>query len=119
MGAGIAALAGHSILYDPYVAAHSDPSGLASCDLIIEAVPEDLELKRRVLADLPQDVVLATNTSSLSVTEIAAGVRGPERVVGLHFFNPPQKMRLVELIAGARSSAAALATARAAAEAMG
>ena len=119
MGAGIAALAADSVLYDPYVDAHADPSGLERCDLIIEAVPEDLELKRRVLAGLPRHAVLATNTSSLSVTEVAAGVPDPERVVGLHFFNPPRKMRLVELIAGARSSAAALATARAAAEAMG
>ena len=119
MGAGIAALAAGSVLYDPFVEAYADPSGLARCGLIIEAVPEDLELKRRVLADLPAGAVLATNTSSLSVTEIAAGVAGPERVVGLHFFNPPGKMRLVELVAGARSSDAALAVARAAAEAMG
>ncbi len=119
MGAGIAALVEGSVLYDPFVEAHADPSGLERCGLIIEAVPEDLELKRKVLADLPRDAVLATNTSSLSVTEIAAGVPDPERVVGLHFFNPPGKMRLVELVAGAQSSSGALAVARAAAEAMG
>ncbi len=123
MGAGIARLAEsaglRTVLYDPLVAEHDDPSGLGDCELIVEAVPESLALKREVLAGLPRGAVLATNTSSLSVTEIAAGVPGPERVVGMHFFNPPEKLKLVEVIAGARSSEAALATARAAAEAMG
>ncbi|MEJ7893711.1 MAG: 3-hydroxyacyl-CoA dehydrogenase NAD-binding domain-containing protein [Solirubrobacteraceae bacterium] len=97
--------------------------GLADCGLVIEAAPERLALKlelfgalTRVVAD---DAVLATNTSSLSVTEIAAGVAGSERVVGLHFFNPAPVMGLVEVVAGARSSAHALAVARAAGEAMG
>ena len=71
---------------------------------MIEAAPESLELKRalfaRVAEVVREDCVLATNTSSLSVTEIAAGVPGPERVVGMHFFNPAPVMKLVEVVAG-------------------
>ncbi len=67
-------------------------AALAPCELVIEAAPEDLELKRTLLAGLAEHVgtgcVLATNTSSLSVTAIAAAVPHPERVVGMHFFNP-------------------------------
>lgn len=70
--------------------------------LAIEAVPERIELKHRVFAELAQrlgpDAVLATNTSSLCVEEIAAAVDRPERVIGLHFFNPPPAMRLVEIV---------------------
>jgi 3-hydroxybutyryl-CoA dehydrogenase len=90
---------------------------------VIEAAPEDLEVKRALFGALAEavapDAVLATNTSSLLVSEIAAGVPEPERVVGLHFFNPVAKMQLVELVAGAASSAAALARARAVGEALG
>ena len=71
---------------------------------MIEAAPEDLEIKRALFGQLAEIVadecVLATNTSSLSVTALAAGVPGPERVVGMHFFNPPAKMRLLEVVAG-------------------
>ena len=85
---------------------------LAGCDLVIEAAPEDLELKRELFAGLAEvcgpETVLATNTSSLSVTAIAAPTPGPERVVGMHFFNPPVLMDLVEVVAGEDSSAAAL-----------
>ena len=74
----------------------------ASADLVIEVVPEQLEIKRRVFAELDQacgpDAILATNTSSLSVTAIAAGTRHPGRVVGMHFFNPAPVMRLVEVV---------------------
>ena len=80
---------------------------------MIEAAPEDLELKRELFAEVARhvaaDCVLATNTSSLSVTALAAGVPGPERVVGMHFFNPPPVMRLVEVVAGERSGEPALA----------
>ena len=97
--------------------------GLAQAELVIEAAPEDLRLKRELFTDVAAhvapDTVLATNTSSLSVTELAAGVPGPERVVGMHFFNPPPVMKLLEVVAGERSSPQALATARAAGEAMG
>jgi 3-hydroxybutyryl-CoA dehydrogenase len=96
---------------------------LAGCELAIEAVPESLELKRRIFADLAAalgpEAVLATNTSSLRVAEIAAGVPNPERVVGMHFFNPPALMRLVEVVGTGESSATALAAATAVAERMG
>ncbi|WP_320671892.1 3-hydroxyacyl-CoA dehydrogenase NAD-binding domain-containing protein [Patulibacter defluvii] len=96
---------------------------LAPAGLVIEAAPERLELKLelfgRLAAIVAPDAVLATNTSSLSVTEIAAGTPGSERVVGLHFFNPAPVMKLVEVVAGEHSSPAALAVARATGEAMG
>ena len=97
---------------------------LASCELVIEAAPERLELKRELFAKLAGDVVseqcvLATNTSSLLVTAIAASVKRPERVVGMHFFNPAPVMALLEVVAGSESSPDALALARAAGEAMG
>ncbi|HEY6398318.1 MAG TPA: 3-hydroxyacyl-CoA dehydrogenase NAD-binding domain-containing protein, partial [Solirubrobacteraceae bacterium] len=94
------------------------------CELVIEAAPERLELKRELFAQLSEEIVaddcvLATNTSSLLVTAIASAAKRPERVVGMHFFNPAPLMRLVEVVAGDQSSAAALALARAAGEAMG
>jgi 3-hydroxybutyryl-CoA dehydrogenase len=96
---------------------------LAGCDLVIEAVPENLELKRGLFARLGEalgpDAVLATNTSSLRVAEIAAGVPRPERVVGMHFFNPPALMELIEVVAAERSSEQALATATEAVARMG
>jgi 3-hydroxybutyryl-CoA dehydrogenase len=83
-------------------------AGLPPCGLVVEAVREDLETKRalftRVAASQPADAVLATNTSSLDITAIAAGIPGPDRVIGLHFFNPPAAMRLVEVVGGAESA---------------
>jgi 3-hydroxybutyryl-CoA dehydrogenase len=79
-------------------------SNISDCrgDLIIEAIVEDLEIKRRLfqrLADAqPADTILASNTSSLSITDIAAAVPHPERVCGLHFFNPAPVMKLVEVV---------------------
>ncbi|HEX6788113.1 MAG TPA: 3-hydroxyacyl-CoA dehydrogenase family protein [Gaiellaceae bacterium] len=77
-------------------------SDLADCDLVIEAIVEDLEPKQELFAELERicrsDAVLATNTSALSVTEIASAVSTPERVVGMHFFNPAPLMRLVEVV---------------------
>src|SRR5215217_2179933 len=136
MGAGIAALAAARfsvLLYDPdtsalkeapqAVEAVADLSAFSQCSLVIEAVPEDLSIKRDLFAQLAAivspDCVLATNTSSLSVTALAAGVPGPERVVGMHFFNPPGKMRLLEVVAGDQSGPEAVAAARRAGEAMG
>ena len=77
-------------------------------DLVIEAVPERIELKQRIFRDLgglvsPQ-TILASNTSSLSITRIAEGVTHPERVVGLHFFNPVAVMKLLEIVRGERTS---------------
>jgi 3-hydroxybutyryl-CoA dehydrogenase len=97
--------------------------GLRECGLVIEAAPERMALKLELFGELAShvaaDCVLATNTSSLSVTELAAGTPGPERVVGMHFFNPPPVMRLLEVVAGEQSDERSLAVARAAGEAMG
>jgi 3-hydroxybutyryl-CoA dehydrogenase len=77
---------------------------LAGCIMVIEAAPEDLDLKRDLFARLAavcgDEALLATNTSSLSVSAIASSVPRPERVCGMHFFNPPPLMRLVEIVAG-------------------
>jgi 3-hydroxybutyryl-CoA dehydrogenase len=97
--------------------------GLAPCGLVIEAAPERLELKRELFAAVAKVVdgscVLATNTSSLLVTGLAGAAGDPTRVVGMHFFNPPPVMRLLEVVAGVESSARAVAVARAVGEAMG
>jgi 3-hydroxybutyryl-CoA dehydrogenase len=81
---------------------------LAGCDLVMEAVLEELDLKRDVFAELDAvtrpDAVLATNTSALSVSEIAAATRYPERVVGMHFFNPAPVLPLVEIVRARESS---------------
>lgn len=86
---------------------------VTDADLVIEAVPEDLELKRETVADVEalaaDDAVIATNTSSLSVTAIASVAERPGRVVGLHFFNPVHIMGLVEVVVGERTDAATLA----------
>ncbi|MEP6679887.1 MAG: 3-hydroxyacyl-CoA dehydrogenase NAD-binding domain-containing protein [Chloroflexota bacterium] len=92
---------------------------LGAADLVIEAIPEDLELKRdafgRLDAAAGDETILATNTSSLSVARIAAATEHPERVVGMHFFNPVPLMALVEVIAGPMTGPACLeATVRAA-----
>src|SRR5262245_41879968 len=75
---------------------------LRDCDVVIEAIVEELEPKRNLFAELERicrpDAVLATNTSALSVTEIAAATSSPERVVGMHFFNPAPLMPLVEVV---------------------
>jgi 3-hydroxybutyryl-CoA dehydrogenase len=95
---------------------------LGSCDLVIEAAPEDLDLKRNLFERLASAcgpaTVLATNTSSLSVTAIAAGVPEPNRIVGMHFFNPPALMQLVEVVAGDESGEPALDLATEAARGM-
>ena len=87
--------------------------GLAGCDLVIEAAPERLELKQGLFADLAEacgpGTILASNTSSLRVTDIGARTPGPERVVGMHFFNPPTRMKLVEVVATDASTEEALA----------
>ena len=97
--------------------------GLAPAELVIEAAPERLELKRelfgRLAAIVSPECVLASNTSSIPITAIAGAVERPERVVGMHFFNPAPLMRLLEVVAGEDSGEAALATARALGEAMG
>src|SRR4051794_20738681 len=92
----------------------SDIAALAGCDLVIEAVFESLEVKHELFARLERAVgpetVLATNTSALSVTEIAAPLEHPERVVGMHFFNPAPVLPLVEVVRAATTAADAFDT---------
>ena len=89
---------------------------------MIEAAPEDLELKRKLFSELEEtcgpEAVLATNTSSIPVSEIAADTSNPERVCGMHFFNPPPLMRLVEIVAHESTDESALEAATAVARAM-
>lgn len=98
-------------------------AAFAECELVIEAAPERLSLKHEIYARVSELVsehcVLATNTSSLLVTAIAAGASRPERVVGMHFFNPAPIMRLLEVVAGEQSDERSLALAHATGEAMG
>ena len=86
----------------------ADLADLADCDLVIEAIVEELEPKRALFAELERicrpDAVLATNTSALSVSAIAAAISSPERVVGMHFFNPAPLMPLVEIVRAEHSS---------------
>ncbi len=88
--------------------------GLAAADLVVEAIVEKMDVKQAVLketeARVPERCVLATNTSSLSVDEMAAALSRPERFCGMHFFNPVHRMPLVEVVRGARSSDEAVAT---------
>jgi 3-hydroxybutyryl-CoA dehydrogenase len=92
-------------------------SAAAQADVVIEAVPEDMELKVRVFAaalvSAPASAVLASNTSSLSLTELGRRIGQSERTVGLHFFNPPPAMPLIEIVRGLGTSDATLASARA------
>lgn len=89
------------------------PDAVAAADLVIEAAPEIMDLKRELFAQIdsaaPAGAILATNTSELSVTYIAAATARPADVVGMHWFNPPERMKLIELVRGVRSSEAALA----------
>jgi 3-hydroxyacyl-CoA dehydrogenase/enoyl-CoA hydratase/3-hydroxybutyryl-CoA epimerase len=90
-----------------------DYSGFGLCDVVIEAVVENMDVKKRVFADLDRAApraVLVTNTSSLSVAEMASAVADPSRVAGMHFFNPVHKMPLVEVIRAAKTSDEAVAT---------
>ena len=96
---------------------------LAGCDLVVEAVVEDLDVKRSLFRELEgivgEGAVLATNTSALSVTDIARATERPQRVVGMHFFNPAPVLPLVEVVRTERSSEDAVETAYALAERLG
>jgi 3-hydroxybutyryl-CoA dehydrogenase len=85
----------------------SDFGDIGECPLIFEAVIEDYEVKQRVLSDASraasEDAIIATNTSSLSINRLSRYVQGPERFIGVHFFNPVHKMKLVELVKGMRT----------------
>jgi len=91
-------------------------SALKDCDLVIEAVTENTELKKKLFKELSDvtrpDCILATNTSSISITEIATAVKNPERMVGMHFFNPVPIMKLVEVIKGLATTDAVMAACR-------
>jgi len=101
----------------------TDPAAFADADLVIEAVFEDLAVKTSVLAGveshLRTDAILATNTSALSVTAMAEALRRPDRLVGIHFFNPVAAMPLVEIVRTRHTAPEALATARDLAHAAG
>jgi 3-hydroxybutyryl-CoA dehydrogenase len=101
----------------------TDLTGLSGCDLVIEAIVEELEAKTAFFAELERivrpDCLLATNTSALSVTQIAAATSAPERVVGMHFFNPAPLMPLVEIVRAELSSDEAVEAAFAVGERMG
>ena len=88
-------------------------SALADCDLVIEAATEKVDLKLRIFAELDSvvkpEAILASNTSSISITRLAAGTKRPSQVIGMHFFNPVPVMALVELINGLQTSAATYA----------
>lgn len=96
---------------------------VADAGLVIEAIIEDLEIKRQLLANLEElcsgDTILATNTSSISVTALGAGMKKPERLVGMHFFNPAPLMALVEVVMGLATSKAVAETVHATATAWG
>src|SRR5947209_3335400 len=96
---------------------------LARCELVIEAAPERVDLKRELFERLSDvcgdDAVLATNTSSILVSSLATAAARPENVVGMHFFNPPPLMKLLEVIAAAQTGERALEVARTVGEAMG
>jgi len=112
---------------DPALANLRESSDLsAACqdaDLLIEAIPEDVEMKfdffRRAEAALPGTAVIASNTSALSITELASCLEDPGRMVGMHFFNPVHIMKLVETIRGLQTRDEAVAVARRCCEAMG
>jgi 3-hydroxybutyryl-CoA dehydrogenase len=101
----------------------TDLAAFAGCDLLIEAIVEDLDAKKALFSELEPivrpDAIVATNTSALSVTEIASAVSTPERVVGMHFFNPAPLMPLVEIVRAELSSDEAVEAAYTVSERLG
>lgn len=98
-------------------------AGLADCDLVIEAATENVELKLRIFGELDKtlkpEAILASNTSSISITRLAAATQRPGQVIGMHFFNPVPLMALIELINGLQTSAATYAAVEALAKSIG
>lgn len=92
-------------------------------DLVIEAVPEEIALKRRLLSEVEkktrEDTIIVSNTSSLSITMLARATKRPEKFCGMHFFNPPQLMKLVEVVRGAKTSDETVQVVKELAESMG
>ena len=105
-----------------HLAADLEPA-VRGADLIIEAVPENFELKIDLFAQADlfcaEDAILASNTSSISITKLASNVERRDRFVGLHFFNPPHVMKLIEIVRGERTSDSTLAQVREVSEKMG
>ncbi|MFC9355084.1 3-hydroxyacyl-CoA dehydrogenase family protein [Rhodococcus sp. NPDC057014] len=102
--------------------ATTDPAALSACGLVVEAVPEIVELKMQVLARIEEsapEAVLATNTSSLSVDQLASKLVRPERFLGLHFFNPVPASELVEIVIGAKTASGLVSEAQKWVEALG
>jgi 3-hydroxybutyryl-CoA dehydrogenase len=101
----------------------TDLADLADCDLVVEAAVEDMDIKQDVFADLDEvtddDAVLATNTSTLSITTIASATERPERVVGIHFMNPVPVMEGIEVVTGEKTADAAVELAHDFAESLG
>src|SRR5579863_1699086 len=98
------------------IEAVTDRSKLGGCDFILEAATEKFEIKTEIFRDLdrlaPPDVILASNTSSISITKLAALTKRPEKVIGMHFFNPVPVMKLVEVIRGLATSQETFTTVR-------
>jgi 3-hydroxybutyryl-CoA dehydrogenase len=98
------------------IQAVTDRGLLSDCDFVIEAATEKFEVKTEIFRDLDRlarpDIILASNTSSISITRLAAQTRRPEKVIGMHFFNPVPVMKLVEVIRGLATSPATFATVR-------
>ncbi|HEY1808731.1 MAG TPA: 3-hydroxybutyryl-CoA dehydrogenase, partial [Acidobacteriaceae bacterium] len=105
------------------IAGTLDRSSLISCDLVVEAATERFEIKRSLFQDLdallPAEVILASNTSSISITKIAGQTGRPDRVIGMHFFNPVPVMKLVEVIRGLATSQETFDTVQAVAQKLG
>lgn len=91
-----------------------DYSGFNRVDIVIEAATEDLDIKKKIFSELeeiiPKEAIIASNTSSLPISEMAKNLQVPERFVGMHFFNPPNRMPLVEVVAGEKTSLDTLTT---------
>lgn len=104
-----------AIRYAPLLNPTISDDELAACDLLIEAVVERADIKKEIFArlepKLPKTAILATNTSTIPITELAEGLARPEQFCGIHFFNPVRKMKLVEVIRGAATSDETIATA--------
>jgi 3-hydroxybutyryl-CoA dehydrogenase len=100
-----------------------DYAALGDCDLVVEAATENQELKRKIFADIDRamrpDAILASNTSSISITLLAAATQRPEQVIGMHFMNPVPVMKLVEIIRGLQTSDATYRTTVALSQALG
>jgi len=112
----------HAAIERMQMVADLEPA-VRDADLIIEAVPENFDLKKNLFAQADlfcaEEAILASNTSSISITKLAGNVERRDRFVGMHFFNPPHVMKLIELVRGERTSDATLESVRAVAEKMG